>query len=127
MDQNLNDFYNIFFSGKIFVHRDYIKPRKSWIRLGQKLQGKLAIDDDDQRQAERIARGENRWYYMVKDVELCSGEFNSTIDKKKENDAVVAGQSSHSESGKISKNTINIFDKIFDNFFLLRCFSISRS
>ena len=64
---------------------------------------------------------------MVKDVELRPREFDSTIDKKKENDAVVAGQSSHSESGKISKNTINIFDKIFDNFFLLRCFSISRS
>ena len=87
----------------------------------------MAKDDDDQRLAERIARGETSWYYMVKDVELCPGEFDSTIDKKKENDAVVAGQSSHSESSKSQKSAINIFDKIFDNFFLLLCFSISRS
>ena len=69
----------------------------------------MAIDDDDQRQAERIARGETSWYYMVKDVELCPGEFDSTIDKKKENDAVVASQSSHSESVKISKKVQSIF------------------
>ena len=69
----------------------------------------MAIDDDDQRQAERIARGETSWYYMVKDVELCPGEFDSTIDKKKENDAVVAGQSSHSESSKSQKKCNQYF------------------
>ena len=55
------------------------------------------VYDDEQRLKEQIAKGSNNWYYMIRDVELCPGEFDSTIDEKKENDdAVVAGPSSHS-------------------------------
>ena len=61
--------------GKIFVHKKNIKglPRHFLINVGQKLIGRLAIDEDLGRYKDRVERGEDRWFYMAVDVQLVPG------------------------------------------------------